>query len=69
MENHESIRLYFDRDESGQNYTSRALSLSTKYTDKSSLYRNYKDLNDWAMNFGKTKKRHLNENRNTKIIS
>lgn len=59
MENHESIRLYFDRDESGQNYTSRALSLSTKYTDESSLYQNYKDLNDWAMNFGKTEKRHL----------
>lgn len=59
MENHESIRLYFDRDETGQNYTSRALSLSTKYRDESSLYQNYKDLNDWAMNFGKTEKRHL----------
>ncbi len=59
MENHESIRLYFDRDETGQNYTSRALSLSTKYCDESSLYQNYKDLNDWVMNFGKTEKRHL----------
>ena len=59
MENHESIRLYFDRDEAGQSYTSRALSLSTKYRDESSLYQNYKDLNDWAMNFGKSKKRNL----------
>ena len=51
MENHESIRLYFDRDKTGLNYTSRALSLSTKYCDESKLYQNYKDLNDWAMNF------------------
>lgn len=59
MENHQSIRLYFDRDETGQSYTRRALSLSTKYSDESRLYSNYKDLNDWAMNFGKSNKRHL----------
>ncbi|MGM8361931.1 toprim domain-containing protein [Flavobacterium sp. ARAG 55.4] len=59
MENQESIRLYFDRDETGQNYTIRALSLSTKYCDKSQLYKNYKDLNDWTMNFGKTEGRSL----------
>lgn len=61
MENHESIRLYFDRDESGLSYTSRALSLSTKYKDESSLYQNYKDLNDWAMNFGKAMKKYSEE--------
>ncbi len=61
MENHESIRLYFDRDESGLSYTSRALSLSTKYKDESSLYQNYKDLNDWAMNFGKVMKKYSEE--------
>ncbi len=61
IENHESIRLYFDRDETGQNYTCRALSLSTKYRDESHLYQNYKDLNDWAMNFGKSEKRHLDK--------
>ena len=59
MENHQSIRLYFDQDETGQSYTRRALSLSTKYSDESGLYANYKDLNDWAINFGKSKKRHL----------
>ncbi|MFV8326207.1 toprim domain-containing protein [Flavobacterium sp. ZS1P14] len=59
MENHQSIRLYFDRDETGQSYTRRALSLSPKYSDESKLYPNYKDLNDWAMNFGKSEKRHL----------
>ena len=62
MENHESIRLYFDRDETGLKYTSRALSLGTKYRDESRLYQNYKDLNDWFMNFRKTTKRHLDEN-------
>ena len=61
MENYESIRLYFDRDKTGLNYTSRALSLSSKYCDESYLYQNYKDLNDWLMNFGKTEKRHLNQ--------
>ena len=57
MENHESIRLYFDRDETGLKYTSRALSLSTKYRDESILYQNHKDLNDWAINFGKAEKK------------
>lgn len=61
MENHESIRLYLDRDETGQSYTKRALSLSTKYKDESNLYQNYKDLNDWAMNFGKSKKTNLRQ--------
>jgi DNA primase len=61
MENHESIRLYFDRDETGLKYTSRALSLSTKYQDESQLYQNYKDLNDWAMNFGKAEKKPLDQ--------
>ncbi|KDN54689.1 toprim domain-containing protein [Flavobacterium seoulense] len=61
MENYDSIRLYFDRDETGLNYTSRALSLSTKYCDKSQLYQNYKDLNDWAMSFGKAEKSHLDQ--------
>ncbi|MFV8324910.1 toprim domain-containing protein [Flavobacterium sp. ZS1P14] len=61
MENHQSIRLYLDRDETGLSYTRRALSLSTKYSDESKLYSNYKDLNDWAMNFGKLRKRHLSK--------
>lgn len=59
MENHQSIRLFLDRDATGQNYTSRALSLSTKYTDESKLYQHYKDFNDWSMNSGKSAKRHL----------
>ena len=61
METHHSIQLYFDRDETGLSYTKRALSLSTKYTDESKLYHKYKDLNDWAMNCGKSEKRKLRQ--------
>lgn len=53
MEGHRSIRLYLDRDVAGRDCTHRALSLSTKYQDESSLFKNHKDLNDWTVNFGK----------------
>lgn len=59
MESYERIRLYLDRDTTGQSYTQRALSLSTKYKDESILYKNHKDLNDWLINSGKPPKRHL----------
>jgi len=54
LEQHDAINLYLDRDKSGQNSTRYALSLSTKYKDKSDLYKHYKDLNDWMMNIGKS---------------
>jgi hypothetical protein len=59
MEEHECIRLYLDRDATGQNYSRHALSLSAKYTDESCLYKNHKDLNDWLVNFGKGQKENL----------
>ncbi|MFC6858405.1 toprim domain-containing protein [Zunongwangia atlantica] len=59
MEKHQAIRLYLDRDPTGQNLTQRALSMSTKYIDKSSLYQNHKDLNDWLMHIGKQQKKRL----------
>jgi hypothetical protein len=59
MEQHELIKLYLDQDKSGQNYSRYAMSLSNKYKDESQLYKNYKDLNDWVMNIGKTHKRSL----------
>jgi DNA primase len=59
MEQHENIRLYLDRDKTGQNYSRYALSLSNKYKDESELYKNHKDLNDWMMNIGKVQKRSL----------
>ena len=53
LEEHETINLYLDRDKTGQNCTRYALSLNKNYKDKSSLYKNHKDLNDWMMNIGK----------------
>ena len=53
LEKHRCINLYLDRDRSGQNCTDYALSLNKGYQDKSDLYRGYKDLNDWIINFGK----------------
>ena len=49
MEKHEHIKLYLDRDKSGQNCTRYALSLSKKYKDESQLYKNHKDLNDYLV--------------------
>ena len=53
MEKHEHIHLYLDHDEAGKKYLDIALKRSPKYKDESSLFDGYKDLNDWAMNFGK----------------
>lgn len=52
IEKHDSIKLYLDRDITGQNCSRYALSLSSKYHDGSSLYKNHKDFNDWIMHFG-----------------
>ncbi len=61
MEKHKAIKLYLDRDTTGQNCSLYALSLSAKYKDESSLYQNHKDFNDWVMNFGKPEKKHLRQ--------
>ncbi len=61
MEEHECIRLYLDRDTTGQNYSRYALSLSNKYKDESCLYQQHKDLNDWLVNFGKAQKKGLRQ--------
>ena len=58
LEKHNTIRLYLDRDATGQNCSRYALSLSSKYKDESSLYQNYKDFNDWIVNFGKPQRKH-----------
>jgi DNA primase len=61
MEKHKAIRLYLDRDTTGQNCRRYALSLSSKYKDESSLYQNHKDFNDWVMNFGKSERKHIRQ--------
>lgn len=52
MEQHDSVKLYLDRDTTGQNCSRYALSLNSKYHDESYLYSNHKDFNDWTMYFG-----------------
>lgn len=59
MEQHEVIRLYLDRDTTGQNYSRYAVSLSNKYKDESHLYQSHKDLNEWLMNHEKALKKKL----------
>ncbi|BBE20057.1 DNA primase [Aquipluma nitroreducens] len=61
MEQHQLIRLYLDRDAAGLKYCRRALSMSTKYTDESKLYKKHKDLNDWIVNFDKLQKMRLRQ--------
>jgi CHC2 zinc finger/Toprim-like len=56
MEKHGSIHLYLDRDAAGIKCTNLALNKSPNFKDESKLYKGYKDLNDWIMNFGKLEK-------------
>ena len=50
MEQYKEAFLYLDRDKAGQNYSAYALSLGSRYIDKSLLYKGYKDLNEWLVN-------------------
>ncbi|MDE3183721.1 MAG: toprim domain-containing protein [Bacteroidota bacterium] len=57
MEKHQRIHLFLDHDNAGRKCTSLALKRSLKFKDESKLYKGYKDLNDWMMNFGKLEKK------------
>lgn len=46
------VHLFLDRDKSGQKATTYLLSLGSHLSDKSELYRNHKDFNEWLVNFG-----------------
>ena len=61
MEQYDSIRLYLDRDNTGQNCTQKAMESSHKYNDESSLYKGYKDLNEWMQHIGKSQKKGLRQ--------
>ena len=58
MERFSSIHLFLDRDNAGLEATQKALHWSAKYTDKSSLYKRHKDLNDYLVHQGKQSQRH-----------
>jgi DNA primase len=56
MEKHKHIHLYLDHDDAGKKCSELALKRSIQFTDESKLYKGYKDLNEWKMNFGKLQK-------------
>ncbi|HVG16879.1 MAG TPA: toprim domain-containing protein [Chitinophagaceae bacterium] len=49
MEKNEKIHLYLDRDKAGIKNTIGSLKWNSKYGDKSNLYKNHKDLNDYLV--------------------
>lgn len=57
LERHQAIRLYFDRDATGDHYTEYACGLSEKYRDKRELFSGAKDLNQWLMSAQVSQKR------------
>ena len=57
MEKHHSIHLYLDQDNAGRKCTSIALKRSLQFRDESKLFKGYKDINDWLVNFGKLEKK------------
>ena len=59
MEKHLSIKLYLDRDETGNKFSKYGLSISDHYSDESNLYKHHKDFNNWLINFGKCTSKNL----------
>ncbi len=53
MQEYKQANLLLDNDSAGRKWTEFALQHSSCFQDKSDLYRGYKDLNDWHVNFGK----------------
>jgi hypothetical protein len=60
MQSHKSVHLYLDCDTTGQKCIQKALEIDKqKFIDERHLYKNYKDLNDWIMQFGQSQKQSL----------
>lgn len=51
MEDHDSIKHYLERDETGNIYCQNTLPISANYNDESNMYKNYKDFSDWLDEF------------------
>jgi len=49
MEQNDKVYLYLDRDEAGIKNTQTAFQWDKKYIDRSHLYKNHKDLNDYLL--------------------
>lgn len=59
MEQHSSIGLWLDRGTAGQACTMQALKSNSAYTDKSNLYKDFDDLNEWLV--------HQNQQKQSKL--
>lgn len=60
MQEHQHNYLFLDNDNTGNKFTEMALRIDkTRFIDERKLYKNYGDLNDWLMNFGRTEKQRL----------
>lgn len=59
MEVHDQIHLFLDNDGPGIKWTEQAKSWSRKFKDESTLYKGYKDLNEWTQHIGKSLKKSL----------
>jgi len=61
MQSYKSVHLYLDCDTTGQKCSQKAIALdNAKFVDESALYKNYKDLNDWAVHIGQSAKQSIN---------
>ena len=56
LDKYKAVHLFLDNDPAGQLCSSHGTNISEKYIDESSLYRNYKDLNEWLILMGKSPK-------------
>lgn len=64
MQSYKSVHLFLDGDSTGQKCSQKAIAIDNeKFVDESGLYKNYKDLNDWAVHIGQTLKQGLSMNR------
>jgi hypothetical protein len=59
MEKHEQIHLYLDNDTAGKKCVQQLMERSTNVSDESTLYKGYKDLNEWSVCFGKQQKQEI----------
>jgi len=50
---YQSVHLFLDNDKAGQNCSRLGLTMGKQIIDESSLYKNYKDLNEWITGMGK----------------
>lgn len=53
MEKHQQIHLYLDNDMAGKKCVQQLIDRTKSVIDESDLYKGYKDLNEWAVCFGK----------------